>query len=128
MKRKRTLLASLALLAVAAISILAYRHYQRDPIRCENFQYLKPGMTKAEVEALVGCAPGDYRTKEIVRGPGGGIIIHFSESTSHWQSNDHDFTAYWDNDERYLGCSNWNCAHIGLVARLRMLAGSWIDN
>jgi hypothetical protein len=36
-----------------------------DPIRYENVAKIKPGMTRIEIEGLLGCPPGDYVSRPV---------------------------------------------------------------
>ena len=53
-----------AALAVAAIIglIALYQTRDRGPIRFDNFEQIRVGMTEAEVEQLLGCKAGDHTT------------------------------------------------------------------
>lgn len=53
------------LFAIASGRAVSLFADQKGPIRYENFERIKDGMTKAEVEALLGCSPGDYRTGKV---------------------------------------------------------------
>lgn len=50
----------LAILTLSALTL--YCVYAACPIRYQNFDRIQEGMTRAEVETLLGCPPGDHTT------------------------------------------------------------------
>jgi hypothetical protein len=60
--RRRTLLAALAGLAVVVAAGAWLLWPRQDRITPENLDRIELGMTRAEVEAILGGPPGDYRT------------------------------------------------------------------
>src|SRR5262245_14338544 len=64
--RRRTLLVALAGLAVT-VPVAAWLLWPgQDEITPENYERIKAGMSRAEVEAILGGPPGDYRTVQTV--------------------------------------------------------------
>ena len=64
MKKRRWLLgiSVVGLAFLVASSLWVYFRSNHGPIRYENFEKIQEGMTRDEVEELLGCAPGDYTT------------------------------------------------------------------
>jgi outer membrane protein assembly factor BamE (lipoprotein component of BamABCDE complex) len=72
MKRRRLLVLAgvvlaAAVLVPAGLELHAYRQKgaRGRPIDWEHFERIKEGMSRAEVEALLGGPPGDYHTENI---------------------------------------------------------------
>jgi hypothetical protein len=65
--RRRTLLVLASLLVCAALAGLLYVQIftAASPVRWENVPAIKAGMTRADVEALLGAPPGVYATRAI---------------------------------------------------------------
>ena len=64
---RRLLLTSLLgayVLTVVGLVVAVDRLHHRPRPCFDTFQLVQEGMTLAEVEATVGCPPGDYRTRE----------------------------------------------------------------
>jgi hypothetical protein len=55
-------------------------------ITYENYQRIRAGMTRTEVEALLGCRPGDYSGGPLVTVSGGNCW--WEDSDSRWIGND----------------------------------------
>jgi hypothetical protein len=62
MTNRRSRWIALASLALAAGLLIAYCAYDSCPIRYSNVAKITAGMTRAQVEELMGCPPGDYST------------------------------------------------------------------
>jgi hypothetical protein len=60
--RKRTLLVALAALAVVGAAGVVVLWPRADRITEANLERIKEGMSRAEVDAILGGPPGDYRT------------------------------------------------------------------
>ncbi len=61
-RRRFLWLAILVLGSLSLIAVLLYQPWDRGPIRYKNFERIQDGMTQDEVEALLGCRPGDHST------------------------------------------------------------------
>ena len=60
------MLVVLASLAVVVAAILVFLRPWGDRITTANFSHVRPGMTRGEVEAVLGGPPGDYATVRTV--------------------------------------------------------------
>ena len=69
-RRRYLWLAVLALGLLSLSAVLLYQPWDRGPIGYENFEHIQEGMTKDEVEALLGCRHGDHST--------GTVQLHFA--------------------------------------------------
>src|SRR5437016_1643695 len=74
MRRQRLPAVVAVLLAATAVNAAAMYFHGRSqramrgrPIDREHFDRIKPGMTQAEVEAILGGPPGDFRTHDTFR-------------------------------------------------------------
>jgi hypothetical protein len=88
-RRLRWVLAGLAVMTVASVVVLWPRPPSLIRVTAENLNHVRPGMTRAEVEAILG-PPGDYRTHPTdsfpPRGPnpvGSGVSV----TCLQWQSD-----------------------------------------
>jgi hypothetical protein len=62
MNRRRWWFGGLALGLFVLGVLFAYQALNSGPIRYENFDNVREGMTEDEVEAVLGCRHGDYTT------------------------------------------------------------------
>jgi hypothetical protein len=60
--RRRGLIATIAVLVVLFVAVAFVLWPRTDPITQENFDRIRAGMSRAEVEAILGGPPGDYRS------------------------------------------------------------------
>jgi hypothetical protein len=99
--RKRKTLIAFSFLFVAIFGLGAIVNDQmrnRCPIRYENFDKIQRGMSKAEVEAILGCEPGNYSTGPVhakfTRADGSTDFFAFNSPES---SGHHDWVSeYWN--------------------------------
>ncbi len=66
------------------------------PVNRANFERIQVGMTQAEVEAILGCPPGDYATVDYLPEFCGFMIL----GATVWVSNDGDVRVWFDNEGR----------------------------
>jgi hypothetical protein len=101
--RRRKLLAALAVgLAVLAAAALWPRTPRGERVTRDNYDRLREGMSRAEVEAILG-SPGDYRTGPstlsqestffIIEVHGGSGEAHFSRPV-YWTTDTLEIVAY----------------------------------
>jgi hypothetical protein len=95
--RKRKLLAAVGLAVLVAVGAFVLWPRQGRFTR-ENCGRVREGMTRAEVEALLG-PPGDYRTGP-VDFDGGLVPVRVAPITMPWESADND--ARWAGDSAYM--------------------------
>jgi hypothetical protein len=61
-RRWYLLVGGFALAALIVVGYYVYESIDHGPIRYRNFETIQEGMTLADVEALLGCPPGNYAT------------------------------------------------------------------
>ena len=73
-------------------------------IRYENFDAIKIGMSAAEVNDLLGCPPGDYRTGEIAFPERKDTVTDLPdfETILAWQGDQGDVFVHLDAEERVV--------------------------
>jgi hypothetical protein len=105
MQRRRTvawiagslLLAGIVLL-LAWIAALQARH-----LNVENFSEIRPGMTQAEVERLLGGPPGNYGRYSQCIMTLEGYIAPPGSVEKRWRDDAHCFEIYFDQEDRVVG-------------------------
>jgi hypothetical protein len=83
MRNRWRLWLGIFLLALFVIGgFTAYCLYDPSPIRYANFEQIQNGMTRADVEVLLGCPAGDYSTGpvEFEFGFGDGQSFHLEQT------------------------------------------------
>jgi hypothetical protein len=108
-RHKRALVLGLA--ASLGVSVLLVSHWLRwrwIP-RPEAFAQIKVGMTQAEVEALVGCAPGFYTRYPLAISRIGCVYIPDRPSSIRqtWMDDQHLFYVWFDSNNRAVGVAQW---------------------
>ena len=98
-----TLLAAgvLAFLACAAVQLVLPKPPRISQASCDRIQ---PGMTRAEVEALLGAPPGDYETgrRGIVLDLYGSGVLMREGRREEWGGDEGFIQVGFDEDERVL--------------------------
>ncbi len=81
MARRRLLRIALALFLLAAGLFIVYSIYDSCPIRYANANKIIAGMTRTQVEELLGCPPGDYSTGPLEHRvlDGGGKFVRWND-------------------------------------------------
>jgi hypothetical protein len=79
-----------------------YFRYDPNPIRYENYDDIRDNMTEAEVEALLGCPPGDYRSGHVDYDLGP-IDFPPCETEHRWQGDKGDIVVCRDLEHRITG-------------------------
>jgi hypothetical protein len=112
--RRRSLLVLLAGLAMVVAALEFVLWPRPDRITHENFDRIRAGMTMADVEAILGGPPGEYRTGPTVRGnaplaevPAEVLRTEVDEWDLFWDSADADsdpfevkpFGSTWGSDQ-----------------------------
>jgi hypothetical protein len=117
--RRRTVLVALAGLAVvgaAGVVVLSSRPSQ---VTLENCQRIREGMTRFDVELILGGPPGDYRTKPTWAGSHGQTIeddmrascVYDDGQVAHWNGDGFSVVVLYDGDGRVLYADS---EHVGV--------------
>jgi SmpA / OmlA family len=102
-------LAAIAVLAVILLFAVRPRRVMASKRDCDRIEI---GMSREQVEQILGGPPGDYRTRptheyplgyvyrfwEVWKGDGGVILIDFEDGTVHRKAYD----EYWNHGEKSL--------------------------
>jgi len=118
MTRKRLAFAVACLLLALIVPFGRYLYFNRDPIRYENLEHLRLGMTKAEVEELIGCPPGDYRTGEVIQIKSG-VLVAWTNSKSIWSGDQAEIHVFWDENEQFYMRDGIAVDRVGLMTKWR---------
>jgi hypothetical protein len=97
-------LAGLIGLSILISGLFGLSAWYRSPIQYENFDQIRPGMTLAEVEALLGCPPGDYRKCEIAYALDD-IDFPINADEARWQGSQGDLMIFHDENKIVVGKS-----------------------
>ena len=76
--------------------------WPRCPIRYDHFDKISDDMTLAQVEALIGCPPGDYRSGEIEYKFEDNNFPPLSDTEARWQGDQGDIIVFRDDMERIV--------------------------
>jgi hypothetical protein len=109
--RRRKLVGALVLVLVLLIAAAVFARKPRpDRVTRENLDRIETGMSRAEVEAILG-APGDYRTQPTEYVDLGGSIMHprfgpdgqpIDNSIWYWRGNDLDICLFADESGKVM--------------------------
>lgn len=95
------------MLAVGAIGAVLLVQNERERARCERFhgerfQDVKPGMTRIEVEELLGAPPGNYARKgySIMAY---GIVMPGGVKREEWIDDKHMYEVHFTADDKVAG-------------------------
>ena len=103
MRKRLFILAGVALAAavivLSALEVHAYRQKgaRGRPIDWEHFERIKAGMSRAEVEAILGGPPGDYHTENIFYCSFG---VTFEGRFEWWSGNEGAILIRFDEQDR----------------------------
>jgi hypothetical protein len=90
--------------ACLAFSLLAI---PRETIRYDRFADVMTGMTKDEVNATLGCRPGDYRTGETDT-PFYVIYCNGNRPHAHtWRGDSGDIIVWFGRDDKVVSTKYW---------------------
>jgi hypothetical protein len=104
--RKRLLGSAGVILAAAFVAVWAVKYLERKErlaklarsrlIDREHYDRIKLGMSRAEVEAVLGGPPGDFTTEDVTyKAPDGDLAI-FNGPHEYWAGNDGDIWVAFD--------------------------------
>jgi hypothetical protein len=106
--KKLVLLAGAAVLLLA-LGVVGYVlvHDARERARCERFHGerfadIKPGMTRVEVEELLGAPPGNYARKGYMVYAYGHIIPN-GVKREEWIDDKHMYEVHYTHDDKVAG-------------------------
>ena len=125
--RRRTLLVALAGLAVV-VAAGAVVLWPRSRITQDDSDRIKIGMTRAEVQAILG-PPGDHRTNAPPpRGRSGGSTRPSGTGGDRWVGDEGTLQVLFNSDDRVRGCSWFQSAGErgdGFIQVLRWVKRQW---
>jgi hypothetical protein len=129
MRSRRLLLVAGALvllgMAVTAGLLLAVGQ-SYPPVAQENCERIKKGMSRADVEAICGGPPGDYRLNRPDTATFKTYSIQLPEGTTDWPEwswDDGDLRVFFDAAGRVLEARLYVWRREGVFDRLRRLVG-----
>src|SRR5262245_16377053 len=98
--RRQTLLLGLMVAALGLVVSIAWLWFAwpRHRLSQDSFDKIKAGMTREEVEAILGCPPGDYATQagfSVSMGPPGALDA-LSCTRERWVGNEAIITVWFD--------------------------------
>ena len=122
MSRRRLLFGCTVLLVVVVVAMLPslYRKINPPAVSRERFERLKKGMSREEVEAIIGVPPGTYETERRISI--GTFGLHRGD---HWQGDEGIITVTFDATGHAVYFSFINADEystpdeVGLLDRLR---------
>jgi hypothetical protein len=105
--RKRLLVSAGVILAAAFVAVCAVKYLERNErlaklargrlIDGEHYDRIKVGMSRAEVEAVLGGPPGDFTTEDVsYKVPDSDLVIFTEGPYEFWAGNDADIWVAFD--------------------------------
>jgi hypothetical protein len=107
-RKLRWVLAGLAVVLVGVVALVAW--LRLNPLRVENFQLLRVGMSKPEVYAVLGL-PGDYLTRDAEYDDSAAKVLAQAPQFSHkegvevWKGDQVVFWVQFDTEGRVSGAT-----------------------
>jgi hypothetical protein len=96
MQRRLVWMGAVACTALAGLAVGGRITAGPHPVNQENFERIRVGMTRAEVEAILRCPPGDYATVEYIPEFCGFTLA----GATRWISNDGEVRIWFDQHGR----------------------------
>jgi outer membrane protein assembly factor BamE (lipoprotein component of BamABCDE complex) len=118
--RSRWLLVAACLIVAAGIAYLALR--SSSPISAANLNKIRPGMSRGEVEALLGGPAGDYRRWHVVYNAVGVVVPEGQPEADEYTSEGHE---EWLGDEMYIAVKFDRAGRVESAHGLRLAPGPW---
>jgi hypothetical protein len=104
--RKQLLVSAGVILAAAFVAVWAVKYLERKErlaklarsrlIDQEHYDRIKLGMSRAEVEAVLGGPPGDFATEDVSYGVTDSDLAIFKGPYEYWAGNDGDIWVAFD--------------------------------
>ena len=101
MKRKRLFIIVICLLMGTPIvgAMLMYQLRDRGPVPLHRFNEIHDGMTRGDVQALLGCPPGNYATRKVIyRRVGDDGNITLGQFAQNWDGSGFENESFWASD------------------------------
>jgi hypothetical protein len=94
--RKRWWLIPLAVVLVVVGFLLPVLFPSPSKVTGANCERIKEGMTRAEVDGILGGPPGDHRTRPPASHPGRGIVMPDGVSLDIWTGDDGEIWVFYE--------------------------------